>query len=216
VNAGQLPNLPDEMLLQMAQNLRNEAVKKPNMELNASMVLGFSECLEWVCAARKKLQDSGARLSNLSNLMADAAREAGGILVSRPGRSYVALSAVPSEETDENDNPTHITWVWIPEDDEPMVYLGDCLKDGAYELEVIGVTETSYIVSTYANEVQLLDKACVLQDVKNGKLEILNRAKAIESASQYVREAKAQAEAEARGDADEPLRGPGAGAQQEH
>lgn len=214
--AGQLPNLPDDMLLSMAQNLRAEAVKNQSVELNASMVLGFAECLEWVSAARRKLHEMGHRLESFSSLMADAAREGGGILTSKPGRPHVALSGVPSEVKDEEGNPTHINWVWIPQDDEPMVYIGDQLLDHTeevpLEIRVLGVTHISYVVQHEQLGLQLFDKESVLDFVKNGNYTIEKRAACIESASEHVREAETQAAQASERDADEHLR-EGAGPQ---
>lgn len=217
VNPGQLPNLPDEMLLGMANNLMQAATKKPNIELNASMVIGFAECLQWICAARNKLHEMGGRLSRFSNMMADAAYQAGGILTSRPGRQYVALSGVPSDETNEDGSHTHINWVWIPQDDDPMVYIGDLLMDHTeevpLEIKVLGATELSYIVLHDQLGLQLFDRAVVLDFVKHGKYIIEKRAACIEAATTNVREAEAQTAQASGGDADEQLRPDGSGPQ---
>jgi hypothetical protein len=210
-SGGRIWDLPDDMLQGLAEELQKKATSSPTVPLSSSNVIGLAEALIGIIVLRQRLQQQANQFNQFSGLIADAVRDAGGVITARPGRPYLALSAIPGNEEGEGEDRVaqEIHFVWIPQDNEPMIYTGDIIKWGknSFESIVVGMSdENTYfmrdVLEDGLGQINEYSRDTLFDMINDGSIEIVARTPIIESAERDTEKAKEEIEAKSQGNAD--------------
>lgn len=210
-SGGRIWDLPDDMLHALATELQKKGMSTPTVELASSNLIGLAEALVGITILRQKLQKQAEHMNQFSSLVADAIRDAGGVITAHPGRPYLALSIVPHNEVGEGEDRVaqEIHFVWVPQDNETMLYVGDIIKfDEGDEAMVVGVETTDISNSYLLRKVEpdglgtplAYSKDYLFSSINSGDIEIVARTPIVEAAYQNTKEAKEEVEQESGGD----------------